>query len=310
MNEAYLMSTNLKPLDGSHTSVLATLSGSNWQVWIDASCVDAQILESCTTYYDFIALQGTLLKNERHTKILRIMDWPGSGETEPVEVILKWYSYSPLTRLRTLYAHSKAQRDFDGLHLCRNLGVPVVQPVAWGVERWPAGMVRSCFLITRYVGGAVTLRDWLKAGHFSSTRGKLLFSQLMSEMGENFRKMHGAGFFHFRPATKDILVYEDARGRLGWNMLDFAYARSLGRGMPARWAQKRDLGTLLASVAKYADEEAFDPFWAAYLPDPVAGSKPETVMRRAHGKKDALLHRNPMHRAERLMKRWIKKKLN
>jgi len=154
----------------------------------------------------------------------------------------------------------------------------------------------------------VTLRDWLKAGHYSEPDGKRRLARMMSEMGGCFRRMHGAGFFHLRPATKDILVCGSAEGPLTWNMLDFAYARFMGRGMLGRWAQKRDLGTLLSSVTKYADAAAFEPFWASYLPDPIGTMLPENLCRRAHHREQALLHRNVINRTERAVKRWVKTK--
>lgn len=283
------------------------LSGRNWQVWIDATCVDAHIFESHATYAEFLGLPGTILKDERRTKILRIHDWPAVGTSESVELVMKLYRYSPLSRIRTLCGHSKAQREFDGLHYCRQLGVPTVEPVAWGVERQFAGMVRSCFVITRFLRGSVTLRDWLRAGHYSEPEGKRLLAQVMSEMGKSFRRMHEVGFFHFRPATKDFLVYRCPDGRLAWNILDFPYARFMGHGLPARWAQTKDLGILLNSVTKYADAEAFDPFWESYLPDPIAGRLAEDVLRRAHHKEQTLMHRNLMNRAERFAKRWMKR---
>lgn len=295
------------PPCGGPPSGLVSLSGRHWQVLVDSSCVDARILESYTTYSDFVGLPGTILKDEPRTKILCIQDWPGTGNDEPVELVLKLYRYSHLARVRTICAHSKAQREFEGLHFCRELGVPAVEPVVWGVERTAAGMVRSCFLITRYARGAVTLRDWLKAKHYSQPEGRRLLAPVMAEIGECFRRMHGAGFFHFRPSAKDFLVCKGAGERLTWNILDFPYARFMGRGVLARWAQKRDLGTLLASVTKYAGEEAFEAFWTSYLPDPVGGMPPEDLLRRARRKEHTLIHRNLMHRAERTVKRWFKR---
>ncbi len=282
-----------------------SLSGRNWQVWVDSSCVDARILESFTTYSDLAGLPGMVLKDERRTRITCIHDWPGPGNGQPVEVVMKLYRYSPLARVRTMCAHSKAQREFDGLYFCRTLGVPAVEPVAWGEEHTLAGMVRSCFVITRYLRGSVTLRDWLRTGHYAKPGGKRLLAQVMSEIGESFRRMHGAGFFHFRPATKDFLLNGRADGGLEWNILDFPYARFMGRGILARWAQERDLGTLLASITKYAEAEAFEPFWTSYLPDPLGGMPAEDLLRRARHKERVLTHRNPVKRAARSVKRWM-----
>lgn len=287
-------------------SGLVSLRGRNWQVHVDSSYGDARILESCKAYSDFVGLAGTILKDEQRTTISCIHGWAGAADSGPVELVLKSYRYPHPARVRTLWAHSKAQREFQGLHYCRGLGVPAVEPVAWGVERTPAGMVRSCFLITRYVPGFVTLRDWLKAGHSSEPEGRRLLAGVMYEMGACFRRMHGAGFFHFRPSTKDVLVRMCPDGRMAWNILDFPYARFMGRGVLARWAQKRDLGTLLGSVTKYADAKAFESFWTSYLPDPLGGMLPEKLLRRAHRKGQAQIHRNLANRAERLVKRWLR----
>jgi tRNA A-37 threonylcarbamoyl transferase component Bud32 len=279
-------------------------TGRHWQVVIDPAYDGQRVVEACTSYSDFVTLPGTVLKDERRTRIVRIDGGRAPGSGEPEELVLKCYHYSALAGLRTLCAQSKAQREFNGLRICRGLGIPVVEPVAWGVEHTRTGMVRSCFLITRHVPDTVTLRAWLKAKGHADPQGRRLLIQMMIEVGAAFRAMHGAGFFHLRPATKDFLVYSEEEDRLSWVMLDLAYARFMGHGMLARWAQKRDLGILLDSITKYADAEAFDAFWEAYLPDPVQGMPSDQVLQRAHEKEESLLHRNLFSRTER----WLKKR--
>ena len=283
--------------------------GRNWQVHVDSSHRDACVMASCSAYSDFAGLAGTILKDEARTTITCIRGLAGEEDGESAQLVLKSYRYPHPARMRTLWARSKAQREFEGLQHCRGLGVPTVEPVAWGVARTPAGLVRSCFVITRYARGFVTLRDWLKAGHSSEPGARRLLAGAMSEMGACFRRMHGTGFFHFRPATKDVLVRRCDDGRLAWKIVDFAYARFMGQGALARWAQTRDLGILIGSVMKYADAEALESFWTSYLPDPLGGRLSENLLRRARRKGQAQINRNLVHRAERHVKRWVSEHL-
>ena len=85
----------------------------------------------------------------------------GAGKT----FVLKTYAYPFLPRIRTGFRISKAEQEFNGLLHLSKLGIPAVEPVAFGTERTRLGFVRSCFLITVFVDGAANLTDRSSAVH-------------------------------------------------------------------------------------------------------------------------------------------------
>lgn len=268
--------------------------GHGWEVQVSGEYVDTFSNDVFQDYTAFASLPGDTLKEEDRTKVVHVREVAEAALAEPATFVLKEYRYPPLARLYTWLLPSKAEREFAGLAQCRDWGVPSVEPVACGARRTASGMVQSCFVLTRHEDGTVPLRSWLKAGHTAAAPGREQLAALLTEVGRHLRTLHARRFFLLTAAAKNILVREE-EGRLAWRFIDLPYARFLRPRPLARLGQRRDLGAFSGSVAKFTGPDAFEPFFAAYLGDPLGGSD-ATVRRLARS--GARVHNN-----ETLLKR-------
>lgn len=262
--------------------------GHGWEVQVNHDYADSFANEVFRDYAAFASLPGDTLKQEDRTKVVHVNGAATDHQPANASFVLKEYHYPPLARLYTWLLPSKAEREFQGLAQCRAWGVPTVEPVACGARRSPAGMVESCFVLTRFEDGVIPLRSWLKAGHVHSETGRAQLAGLLGEVAGHLRMLHERRFFLLTAAAKNILVRE-REGRLAWRFIDLPYARFLQPRPLARLGQRRDLGAFSGSVAKFTGPEAFEPFFDAYLGDPLGGSD-ATVRRLAHS--GARVHNN------------------
>lgn len=239
--------------------------GPRWEVLVNEVYLKAFPPDLFGEYEAFVGQPGEVMKQETRTRITRV---PGSGS---VDFVLKTYGYSAPRNMYTWRVESKAQAEFHGLAYCRTLGVPAVEPVACGTLRTRGGLVRTCFLMTRHLSDAVSLRDWLKEGLANEMAGKDKVGVLLREVGEHLRALHESGFFLYSCSTKDILIRDEGE-RLDWTLLDLPYAR-FAEGREARRGQRRDLGALAGTVSKYAGEAVLEGLFEGYFPDPLGGSE-------------------------------------
>lgn len=223
-----------------------------------------------TSYDDVLDLAGETLREQTRT-LLRRISLPKDDGTER-HCVLKIYRYPNVTGARTIGLRSKAQREFDALAFCAAMNAPAIVPVACGTRRNPAGFVVSCFVITEYVEGYVTLWDWLSENHPLSSEHADFLSRLLRECGSVLRNVHKARLFLFTFAAKNILLRPDDLSTVDWRFLDLPYALTLQPRPLARWAQQRDLGALAGPILRLAGEEASEAFYESYLPDPLGGS--------------------------------------
>ncbi|HEU4346113.1 MAG TPA: lipopolysaccharide kinase InaA family protein [Candidatus Binatia bacterium] len=224
-------------------------------------------------YDAFLNADGDPVKSEPRTRIV-IMHRQAAGTWEKTmrSFVLKIYRYPFLPRLRTGFRISKAEREFNSLRYINEQGVRAGDPVAFGVERTRLGFVRSCFVITSFVEGAINLSQWRSESahdkHFDHGRTHFLLRQV----GAMFRRLHEARFFLFTAKTKNLLIRTDSAAATEIFFIDVPYARTLRWGPVARWAQHRDLGFFLASFFPALTQNEQTSFYEGYLPDPLGGS--------------------------------------
>lgn len=245
--------------------------------------------EEFPSYAAFFQAQGQDIKVEHRTRVVilpaRMNLRTGARRT----FVLKTYNYPFLPRIRTGLRIAKAEQEFNGLLHLSKLGIPAVEPVAFGTERTRLGFVRSCFLITVFVEGAANLTDLSPAVHGDKQTHSPLRASLIEQIAIQLRRVHKRRFFLFTPKAKNVLVRESADKTADTVFLDIPYARSLRWLLLARWAQRRDIGVFLASLNPYATEEELGVFYAAYLPDPLGGSAAKL---RRQGSKSMLAKQN------------------
>lgn len=241
----------------------------------------------------FQRCKGELLKQERHTTILLVSQLPGAKCSLPQNMALKTYQYRSFSKIRTFPAISKPEREYLALAQCAALGVPALEPVACATLRDGLGMVESCFLMTQFEKGRITMRDWFKKGEHETPEGESFLRETLAELGEKMRVLHENHFFFLGCSAKNVLLNTTDAVSDKWLLLDMPYARFLHYGLLARQGQQWDLGSLYGTVTKYAGEDAFESFFGAYLPDPLGGG--EAALRRRvksyggiHNKEDVL----------------------
>lgn len=226
-----------------------------------------------TSYEAFLNADGESVKSEPRTRIVILRRRASAAQEKTIRsFVLKIYRYPLLPRIRTGLRISKAEQEFNSLRYLNQLGVPAAKPVAFGVERTRLGLVRSCFLITGLVEGAVNLSRQRSENahqtHPDAGRNHFLFKRL----GAMFHRLHEVRFFLFTAKTKNLLVRGESAASAEIFFVDVPYARTLCWRPIARWAQGRDLGFLLANFFPALTEDEKASFYEGYLPDPLGGS--------------------------------------
>jgi len=136
-----------------------------------------------------------------------VVAWSRSSDTIQVPlgdgrlaVFIKRYHYATWRRrikpmLRgTFFGRSRARAEFEALQTMRRLGIPAVRPIAYGERRlWH--FVRSCFLITEAVPGAIPLTRFVRQlSDCGPTERRAVMRELVVGLAEHVRRMHEAGF--------------------------------------------------------------------------------------------------------------------
>src|SRR5262245_33254187 len=235
------------------------------------------------SYDAFLYAEGEPVKSEARTRVVILRRWANRPQEEAIRsFVLKIYNYPLLPRIRTGLRISKAKQEFHSLRYLNQQGVQAAEPVAFGVERTRLGFVRSCFVITRFVEGAVSLSQWRSESsqlHLSNT-GRNHF--LLKQLGTTFRRIHDVRFFLFTAQTKNILIRGESARSPGSFFVDTPYARTLRWRAIARWAQGRDLGLFLGNFYPALSESETSAFYEGYLPDPLGHS---SVALRGHAQR-------------------------
>ncbi|UCD56115.1 MAG: hypothetical protein JSV16_09725 [Candidatus Hydrogenedentota bacterium] len=219
-------------------------------------------------YRDFLSLTGTLMKEEARTSITLLSRSGDSGSGTPLSFVLKVYRYPHITRIRTIKQISIAEREYRGLQQCQLYGVPVAQPVGFGVERGLGGMVRSCFVVTRLVEDTVSFKAWLNQKDERKFERHAPTAYVMQQIGQYLRRLHENRFFLMRPAPKNILLRDTATARPQPLFIDLAYARSFPLYLAPQCGQRVDFGLLFGPFLRWSYEDVLEPFLEMYLPDP------------------------------------------
>ncbi|HXV83443.1 MAG TPA: hypothetical protein VEG60_26595, partial [Candidatus Binatia bacterium] len=132
--------------------------------------------------------------------------------------------------------------------------------------------VRSCFVITGFVEGAVNLSRWRSEYHPRQRPKQSHF--LLKQLGAMFRRLHEVRFFLFTTKSKNTLIRRGSNRSPEIFFIDVPYARNLTWRPIARWAQGRDLGLFFGNFHPPLTERETTAFYDGYLPDPLGDSPP------------------------------------
>lgn len=195
----------------------------------------------------------------------------GSQDESEHAFVLKIYYYPFFPSIRTGFQRSKAEREFRSLRYLKQEGLPAADPVAFGSARTRLGLVQSCFVITDFVEGTVSLAQWRT--ECTALPGRDNRHAILKQVGAMFRQVHEKRFFLFATKPKNVLIRRAESGSPELFFIDVPYSRTVRWGPVARWAQARDLGMLLANFYPYLTENERAAFYSGYLPDPLGNSE-------------------------------------
>jgi tRNA A-37 threonylcarbamoyl transferase component Bud32 len=179
-----------------------------------------------TPLLDFESPEMFLIKKETDARIL-LTEADQAGR----RLCLKIYQFPGKLRWRYLFSAPRVKREFENMVTCRNLGIPVPEPVSW-CELRSLGLQKYNAIATVYE----PLRD---LGQVLSDipEGESRRVELIEAAGKLLAQMHRSGVVWATPFPRNILVNEDRGTQL--LAFDMPYAckfkRALVGGRPAAY---------------------------------------------------------------------------
>lgn len=290
---------------------LAIASGWRWLVAIDKAYVHyfSEFLEHGEAYKKFISMNGRLMKDEWRTTITLLSRAARNGGCPSYSFVFKEYLYPNITGIRTFMQVAKALREYRGLRQCQIFGIPVAQPVGFGVQRHPTGMIRSCFIVSRFIHNAIDFRAWLKGRDQSDLEHCTQLVSILGQLGRHLHRLHEKRFFLTKPTPRNILIRDSGTSLPKAMFVDPVRAQFLFPKMAARYGQAIDIGALFGPLLRRTGAGVLDPFLETYLPDPLGRSTSRLrkfIIRSAlaHNKKTVFAWVS--HRIHRVLRRPIR----
>jgi tRNA A-37 threonylcarbamoyl transferase component Bud32 len=128
----------------------------------------------------------------------------------------------------TFFRASRARSEYRALAAMRSLGIQAVRPVAYG-ERRVLHFVRSCFLITEAVPGAMSLTAFIKTfcEHPDARRVRQARLDILTALARQVRHMHEAGFVHRDLFWRNVLIRPVPDERFEFYFIDASVGRRI-----------------------------------------------------------------------------------
>lgn len=199
----------------------------------------------------------------------------------------------------TFFKPSRAKSEFRALSLMRALGIQAVRPVAYG-ERRIGHFVRSCFLITEAVPGAISLASFImtfgrQREHPQARRARL---EILESLARQVRHMHDAGFVHRDLFWRNVLIRPLPDGRFEFYFLDASVGKRI-RLAPRRQENiVRDVAAMSALAPAFCSKADQLRFLRTYLDTPKLSEEDRLWLRRVQARSD-LFRANEWQRLER-----------
>lgn len=193
--------------------------------------------------------------------------------------------------LRAIALGSDPLREYRSLCFLRDLGIPVVKPLAVGVQR-RFGMPRSAFLITEAVAHGQNLDAYLtRLKMMEPSLDKTRRDDALRRFAVDIGRMHQSGFvdgdLHFR----NVLVVEEA-AVISWAFLDHPRSRVLRAGT-GRHADgiAHDLACLDKHAPKFLRRTERLRFFKAYVGHQELNREDKTLLRAIEKRRQKLLRK-------------------
>jgi tRNA A-37 threonylcarbamoyl transferase component Bud32 len=161
------------------------------------------------------------------------------------------------------------EREVEAWRRLRDSGLPLVRPVAWGVERVLGLPVRT-FLVMEWIDGGVDFEQWLRArAGESDAEARAARHAVGTGVGDVIAALHQRGWVHGDLAARNLLVREEGE-EPRFLLLDLARVRRTdGRGRLALLDLYR-----LAKTAMKAGMSQDEVVWAL---EPAAGERAREI---------------------------------
>lgn len=194
-----------------------------------------------------------LIQDERKVRVvLSLPDNSGSRQ------VTKIYRTPRALTWRDLFRYPQAQREFESLQYANENGLPVVEPLGWGLSRKP-GRDWYSQLTTVYLEGN-TLRDVLGQPGAGSGRRE----ELIRETGRLIAAMHGKGLIWSTAHSGNIMVNPQSDREL--TAFDLPYAMCTRNDMFGTRYALYDLLCMAHDFRKLCqlDKPLIDLFYSTY----------------------------------------------
>jgi len=253
-------------------------AGEHWKVGLTSAWRDFFPARSFESYEAFETLAGESIKQEFRTSV-RLVEREADGVRE--RFVLKVYLNPHVSGILTCRSASMAEQEFRNLATCAELDVKALEPVAFGERRGLGGMVKSCFVITRFVDNAMDVRGWMRERGEWWREETAPLAEILAELGVCLRRLHSSGFFLKTSNLRNILLHRSdvsgdvVKGKgasIELILLDLPEAGYVRAERRARQSQMKDLGAISGPILRRAPAAFLDPFYQAYLPDPLGDS--------------------------------------
>jgi len=177
---------------------------------------------------------GTLLWQKKEGRELRLLTLTDGNSHELF--YLKRQKREPVSRLIGVCLsghrpHSGPLRELAALNHLRQAGFAVMEPVAWGEQRW-CGLPVAGFLVVKSVTGGDV------AQLFTSLRGQERFA-LVKQVGLLIGRLHAAGFYQ-NVRLKDLILDQNSGDLV---LID----RETSRPWPKKFSAQRAIASLARS---------------------------------------------------------------
>ncbi len=178
----------------------------------------------------------------------------------------RWKNRIKGTFRGTFFGISRARAEFRALQTMRSLGIQAVRPVAYG-ERRRLHFVRSCFLITEAVPGAVSLATFAqKHAHDNHTTDSYrLRQEALTVLARQVRHMHQKKFVHGDLFWRNILIRVLGKEHFEYYFIDAGLGHRILRKGRQRREVMNDLAELMAIAPVFCSRSDMTRFVKVYL---------------------------------------------
>ncbi|MCF6149804.1 MAG: hypothetical protein E3K37_14210 [Candidatus Kuenenia sp.] len=171
------------------------IKGIAWQVNGE---VTNTLREICNTIHQ--EAKYKIIRNGHFRKVLKYED----ADNDESFYIKHYTAKGSIDRMKSLFAPSKAKREWDQGFLLMDNGLHTAEPIAMGEKR-SSGCISDCYIISKTIPDGVSLKAFLLQLQ-KSPSGVLQKKEMLRNLMFYVKKMHDAGITHGELHAENIVV--------------------------------------------------------------------------------------------------------